>query len=58
MGSITPVPLSILRIRQFSTFLPTLKQQVEPIETGGESMYKLSNSYLLVYLSHIPILFL
>jgi hypothetical protein len=36
MGSITPVLLSILRIRQFSTFLPTLKQ-VEPIETGGES---------------------
>ena len=28
-----------LRIRQFSTFLPTIKQEVEPIETetGGES---------------------
>jgi len=37
MGSITPVPLSILRIRQFSTFPPALKQEVEPIETGGES---------------------
>ena len=35
--SITPVPLSILRIRQFSTFPPALKQEVEPIETGGES---------------------
>ena len=37
MGSITPVLLSILRICQISTFLPILKQEVEPIETGGES---------------------
>jgi len=36
-SDLLPVPLSILRIRQFSTFPPALKQEVEPIETGGES---------------------